>query len=154
MKTFIRRTALALGLVIAASACTPAQMAGWLEDHGRPVPKDPEVLEAQAEWATDMWQHVFAVWAYQAEHGPFGYPWDQLAVCEANGNWHINTGNGYYGGLQFAHSTWVAFGGQKYANYAHEAMPREQIAIAKKVVAANGGTYRAWPGCRAYLGLP
>ena len=38
--------------------------------------------------------------------------------------------------------------------YAHQAMPREQIAIAKKVVAANGGTYRAWPGCRAYLGLP
>jgi Transglycosylase-like domain len=154
MKTFLRRMALVLGIMIAVTACTPAQMADWLEDHHRPVPTDHDELEAQAGWATALWQHMLEVWAYQAEHGPFGWPWDQLSQCEAGGNWHINTGNGYYGGLQFAHSTWVAFGGQAYSAYAHQAAPRQQIAIAKKVVAANGGTYRAWPGCRAHLGLP
>jgi hypothetical protein len=154
MKKLFTRTAAVLALVVALSACSPTQMAAWLEDNGRPVPSNPATLSAQAQWATRVWQNLFAIWAHQAEHGPFGWPWDQLAQCEAGGNWRINTGNGYYGGLQFSLSTWNAFGGGQYAAYPHQAMPREQIATAKRVVAANGGTYRAWPGCRAYLGLP
>ena len=76
--------------------------------------------------------------------------WDQLAQCESGGNWAINTGNGYYGGLQFNLGTWQSYGG---TGYPHENSRETQIAIATKVRDANGG-YGAWPGCAAELGLP
>ena len=76
--------------------------------------------------------------------------WDQLAQCESGGNWAINTGNGYYGGLQFNLSTWHSYGGSGYPN---ENSRETQIAIATKVRDANGG-YGAWPGCASKLGLP
>ena len=76
--------------------------------------------------------------------------WDALARCESGGNWAINTGNGYYGGLQFSLGTWHAYGG---SGYPHQASREEQIRIAEKVRAASGG-YGAWPGCAAKLGLP
>ena len=72
--------------------------------------------------------------------------WDRIAECESGGNWSINTGNGYYGGLQFDHSTWVAYGGDAYASNAHLASKAQQIAIAEKVKADRGG-YGAWPVC-------
>lgn len=72
--------------------------------------------------------------------------WDRIAECESGGNWKANTGNGYYGGLQFSHGTWINYGGGKYANNAHLATKAQQIAIAEKVRAAEGG-YRAWPHC-------
>jgi uncharacterized protein YabE (DUF348 family) len=72
--------------------------------------------------------------------------WDRIAECESGGNWSINTGNGYYGGLQFSHQTWVAYGGDKYASNAHLASKAQQIAIAEKVRAARGG-YGDWPVC-------
>jgi uncharacterized protein YabE (DUF348 family) len=76
--------------------------------------------------------------------------WDQLAQCESGGNWAINTGNGYYGGLQFSLSTWQAYGGP---GYPHEQSRETQIAIATKVRDASGG-YGAWPHCSQQLGLP
>ena len=76
--------------------------------------------------------------------------WDQLAQCESGGNWATNTGNGYYGGLQFNLSTWHAYGGSGYPN---QASRETQIAIATKVRDASGG-YGAWPACAASLGLP
>jgi uncharacterized protein YabE (DUF348 family) len=76
--------------------------------------------------------------------------WDALAQCESGGNWAINTGNGYYGGLQFSLGTWRAYGGP---GYPHTASRETQIAIATKVRDASGG-YGAWPGCAAKLGLP
>lgn len=76
--------------------------------------------------------------------------WDRLAQCESGGNWAINTGNGYYGGLQFSLSTWHAWGG---SGYPHQASRETQIAIATKMRDAAGG-YGAWPGCAASLGLP
>jgi uncharacterized protein YabE (DUF348 family) len=76
--------------------------------------------------------------------------WDSLAQCEAGGNWAINTGNGYYGGLQFNIGTWQAYGG---SGLPSSASRETQIAIATKVRDANGG-YGAWPGCAAKLGLP
>ena len=76
--------------------------------------------------------------------------WDQLAQCESGGNWAANTGNGYYGGLQFNLSTWHAYGGPGYPNTASRAT---QIAIATKVRDARGG-YGAWPACSQSLGLP
>jgi hypothetical protein len=79
--------------------------------------------------------------------------WDQLAQCESGGDWSINTGNGYYGGLQFSASTWDAYGGQ-YASYAHLASREQQIAAATALRDANGGSYGSWPACAAALGLP
>ncbi|WP_307861845.1 transglycosylase family protein [Nocardioides sp. SYSU D00065] len=76
--------------------------------------------------------------------------WDALARCESGGNWAINTGNGYYGGLQFSLSTWRAYGG---AGYPHQASRETQIAVATKLRDATGG-YGSWPGCAAKLGLP
>ncbi|GAA1387068.1 transglycosylase family protein [Pseudonocardia kongjuensis] len=74
--------------------------------------------------------------------------WDQLAQCESGGNWSINTGNGYSGGLQFAPSTWRAFGG---TGSAHNASRAEQIAVAERVLAAQG--WGAWPACSSKLGI-
>lgn len=74
--------------------------------------------------------------------------WDQLAQCESGGNWSINTGNGFSGGLQFAPSTWAAYGGQGDASTASR---EQQIAVAEKVQAAQG--WGAWPACSASLGL-
>ncbi len=71
--------------------------------------------------------------------------WDKVAKCESGGRWHINTGNGFYGGLQFSNSTWRAFGGKKYAGKAHKASKSEQIAIARRVLASQGAG--AWPSC-------
>jgi uncharacterized protein YabE (DUF348 family) len=79
--------------------------------------------------------------------------WYKLAQCEATGNWAINTGNGYYGGLQFDASTWRSNGGTQYAPLPHQATPEQQIAIATKVRDARGG-YSAWPACARKLGLP
>jgi hypothetical protein len=75
-----------------------------------------------------------------------------LAKCESSGDWDINTGNGYYGGIQFDIQTWRAFGGGKYAARPDQATREEQIAIAQKVHDARGG-YGAWPACSHKLGL-
>ncbi|MCZ7430499.1 LysM peptidoglycan-binding domain-containing protein [Streptomyces sp. WMMC1477] len=80
-----------------------------------------------------------------------GGTWDRLAQCESGGNWRINTGNGYYGGLQFSASTWAAYGGTAYAATADTASRAQQIEIAGKVQAAQG--WGAWPACSAKLGL-
>ncbi|WP_183100991.1 resuscitation-promoting factor [Nocardioides pelophilus] len=76
--------------------------------------------------------------------------WDALAQCESGGNWAINTGNGYYGGLQFNLGTWQAYGG---SGYPHQNSREAQIAVAERLRAATGG-YGSWPGCAASLGLP
>lgn len=80
-----------------------------------------------------------------------GATWDRLAHCESSGNWSINTGNGYYGGLQFSQSTWQAFGGGAYASRADLATREQQIAVAEKTLAQQG--WGAWPACSAKLGL-
>lgn len=71
--------------------------------------------------------------------------WDQVAKCESGGNWAINTGNGYQGGLQFSPSTWSGHGGGEYAPAAHLATKEEQIAVAERVLASQGKG--AWPSC-------
>ncbi|MEU4794119.1 transglycosylase family protein [Micromonospora tulbaghiae] len=74
-----------------------------------------------------------------------GVNWDAVARCESGGNWKINTGNGYYGGLQFSRATWNGYGGQKYAARADLASRSEQIAVAEKVLRGQG--VGAWPVC-------
>lgn len=77
-----------------------------------------------------------------------GEVWDKLAQCESGGNWQIDTGNGYQGGLQFHPGTWAAHGG---SGSAANASREEQIAVAKRVQSSQG--WGAWPACAAKLGL-
>lgn len=77
--------------------------------------------------------------------------WDRVAQCESGGNWKINTGNGYYGGLQFSASTWRAFGGGSYADYAHQASKDQQIRVAQATLKVQGPG--AWPVCSKRAGL-
>ncbi|HEY8980371.1 MAG TPA: transglycosylase family protein [Streptomyces sp.] len=76
-----------------------------------------------------------------------GWPWSCVADCESGGRWDANTGNGYYGGLQFWASTWEEFGGLGYAPRADLATREQQIAVAQEVLAAQG--WEAWPECSA-----
>lgn len=77
--------------------------------------------------------------------------WDRVASCESSGNWHIDTGNGYFGGLQFWPATWVGYGGRQYAPRADQATRAQQIEVARRVLASQGPG--AWPVCgkRAHL---
>ncbi len=77
--------------------------------------------------------------------------WDRLASCESGGNWGINTGNGYYGGLQFADGTWDGNGGERYASRADLATRAEQIVVAARVLDGRG--WSPWPACSSRMGL-
>ena len=74
--------------------------------------------------------------------------WDAIAQCESGGNWSINTGNGYYGGLQFSLGSWRAVGG---SGYPHNASRDEQIARGERLKDRQG--WGAWPACSRKLGL-
>ncbi|MDK1328493.1 MULTISPECIES: resuscitation-promoting factor [unclassified Arthrobacter] len=82
---------------------------------------------------------------------PSSGTWAALAQCESGGNWHINTGNGYSGGLQFSSASWLGAGGGAYAPTAGEATPEQQIAVAEKLRASGGWGH--WPSCASKLGL-
>ena len=107
--------------------------------------KEPEVAETTAAQTTQGSSAAAA----PAVAG--GSVWDSLAQCESGGNWSINTGNGYQGGLQFSPSTWAAYGGTAYAPTANQATREQQIAIAEKTQASQG--WGAWPACTAKLGI-
>jgi hypothetical protein len=76
--------------------------------------------------------------------------WDRVAQCESSGNWNINTGNGFFGGLQFTSSTWRAFGGAQFAGSANQASREQQIMVAERVLAGQG--WGAWPVCSRKAG--
>ena len=76
-----------------------------------------------------------------------GVNWSAIAACESGGNWSIDTGNGFYGGLQFTEQTWLGYGGGRYAPSASLATEAQQIAVAQKVLAGQG--IGAWPVCGA-----
>lgn len=80
-----------------------------------------------------------------------GSVWDRLAQCESSGNWSINTGNGFYGGLQFTAGTWLAYGGGQYAPRADLATREQQIDVAIRTQQGQG--WGAWPACTAKLGI-
>jgi resuscitation-promoting factor RpfA len=82
-----------------------------------------------------------------ADAAPSG-SWDRIAQCESGGNWSTASGNGYYGGLQFSPATWKAYGG---AGLPHQASKGEQIAVAERVLAAQG--WNAWPACSRKMGM-
>jgi hypothetical protein len=74
-----------------------------------------------------------------------GVNWYAIAACESGGNWSADTGNGFYGGLQFTEQTWLGYGGGQYASSANLASPAQQIAVAERVLAGQG--IGAWPVC-------
>lgn len=77
--------------------------------------------------------------------------WEKVAACESSSSWHVNTGNGYFGGLQFSQSTWESYGGTHYAPRADLASKDQQIAIAERVLKGQGPG--AWPSCGPRAGL-
>lgn len=79
------------------------------------------------------------------------HTWNRLAHCESSGRWHINTGNGYYGGLQISPSTWRAYHGKRFAPLPHQATKRQQIWVAERIKRGQG--WRAWPVCSQRIGV-
>jgi hypothetical protein len=77
--------------------------------------------------------------------------WDRLARCESSGRWHINTGNGYYGGLQISRPTWRGYGGRRFARLPSRATKDEQIRVATRILHHQG--WRAWPVCSRRIGV-
>ena len=126
-------------IALALTACTPREVRLWQEWHA----KDPEAAE---EFARNLPPQRQSPAPARSTSG--GTVWDRLAQCESGGNWQINTGNGYYGGLQFLPSTWRAAGG---SGMPHQASREEQIRVAENLRASSG--YRPWPQCAAKLGL-
>ncbi|SCD32190.1 LysM domain-containing protein [Streptomyces sp. BpilaLS-43] len=112
-----------LGLAGRSVAATPAQAA------------PAQAAPAQAAPARAALVHTVTA----------GTDWDRIAQCESGGRWDINTGNGYHGGLQFAPSTWQAYGGKQYAPRADLATRSQQIAVGERVARSQG--MGAWPNC-------
>ena len=77
--------------------------------------------------------------------------WNRLANCESSGRWHINTGNGYYGGLQISRSTWRAYHGKRFARLPNRATKGEQIRVAERIRRHQG--WGAWPVCTRRIGV-
>ncbi|MFD9499599.1 transglycosylase family protein [Streptomyces sp. NPDC060035] len=103
------------------------------------------VASAHAATAQAVAARTATVQAVAAPAHLTGTDWDRIAACESNGRWNINTGNGYHGGLQFAPSTWRAYGGGQYAPRADLATRSEQIAVGERVARSQG--LSAWPTC-------
>jgi len=129
-----------------------AEPSGTPEDiHGPSLPAPPETPRMEPS-IVSLARPVPAAPAAAAPAYSGTSVWDDLARCESGGNWSINTGNGYYGGLQFSYATWHGYGGGEFAEYPHQATREEQIVVAERLRAARG--YAPWPSCRAKLGLP
>ncbi|WP_405021676.1 transglycosylase family protein [Kitasatospora sp. NBC_00070] len=94
---------------------------------------------------------VLPLSAASSAHAASSSTWDAVAACESSGNWQANTGNSFYGGLQFTSSTWAAYGGKSYAPRADLASKAQQIAVAEKTLASQGPG--AWPVCSKKAGL-
>jgi transglycosylase-like protein len=130
-----RRTllaAVALAVIPLAAACTPEEIAQWEALHAA----DPQA-------AADL-----VAPAPAPEPEPDNSVWDDLAECESGGDWGIDTGNGYYGGLQFSLSSWRSVGGSGYPN---DHSRDEQIHRAELLLDEQG--WGAWPACSRQLGL-
>lgn len=119
--------------MLALSACSPAQVQQWFAARGHTIDQPTaEALSAQI--------------AYQRLANTYNPAWDQVAACESGGNWSIDSGNGYYGGLQFNLGTWRSNGG---SGYPHQASKLEQIRVATNLYNVRGRS--PWPHCGRYL---
>jgi ferric-dicitrate binding protein FerR (iron transport regulator) len=147
MKRKLITAAAAVACVGVLGACTPGEVAQWQAWHAQ----DPAAAEAfAAQPAADP-----STPAPAAPEAPSAEPasgvWDRIAACESGGNWSINTGNGYYGGLQMLGSTWRAYGGGEFARLPDQASRAQQITVAERIRGDVG--FGAWPACARQLGL-
>ena len=94
---------------------------------------------------------VPAVAIASPSHAVRTHTWERLAQCESSGRWHVNTGNGYYGGLQISRGTWGAYGGHRFAALPNHASKRQQIKVAERIKRHQG--WGAWPACSARIGV-
>lgn len=147
-------TALGAAVLLPMAAAPPALAAQGAPAVPPPVrqPDWPQQPERSAGSPQSV-PAVQAAIAFQAARAAAGSPtvWDRIAMCESSGNWHINTGNSYYGGLQFWQPTWKLFGGLAYAPRADLAAPAEQVSVAEEVLKVQG--WGAWPVCARRIGL-
>ena len=142
MRRILTTTAIALMGVGVLGACTPEEARQWQAWHAQ----DPAGAEAFAEQAA-----AASASASSAAPAAATGVWDQIADCESGGDWAINSGNGYYGGLQFLGSTWQNYGGGEFAARADLATREQQIVVAERIRDDVG--YGAWPACTRRLGL-
>lgn len=140
------------GTLSGRSAARPAEPG----DDAESFDGDPLPTPAAAPMEATLYSTATGAAPAPAAPAPATYSgssvWDDLARCESGGNWSINTGNGYYGGLQFSYATWHGYGGGEFAEYPHQATREEQIVVAERLRAERG--YAPWPACRDTLGLP
>lgn len=147
----LRALILAVSLALAAASCTPAQVSAFFAARGQVVdqPTARFVAAAVTKWADEqrlLLAYLAAV--DRARHDDLVWRWSGVAQCESGGNWAINTGNGYYGGVQFLLSTWRSVGG---SGYPHQASPGEQ-AYRAEILRQRSGLGQ-WPVCgRFYRG--
>ena len=118
--------------------------------HRRPQPPTSGAVLARAAGVTAVGAAIPVLTAGTGHAAAPGV-WQKVAACESSGDWSAATGNGYSGGLQFSASTWSAYGGDRYAPSASEATEAQQIAVAQRVLAAQGPG--AWPVCSVRAGL-
>ena len=135
-------------LLLAATACTPAQVTAFFASKGQNIDQADATFVAQAldRWADQqrlLLDYLVAV--DQARHNDLVWRWSGVAQCESGGNWAINTGNGYYGGVQFLLATWRSVGGQ---GYPHQNSPGEQAYRAE--ILKNRSGLGQWPHCGRY----
>jgi hypothetical protein len=140
-----RKRILTAAVAVAASigvlgACTPEEVQQW------------QTWRAQDQAAAEAFVQGLATEPAAApEPSTDQSVWDKVAYCESGGNWAINRGSGYYGGLQMLGSTWRNYGGTEFAPTADQATREQQIVVAEKILADVG--WGAWPACSRKLGL-
>jgi Transglycosylase-like domain len=148
MKRFLISVAAVTAGIGVVGACTPQEIQSWQAWHAQ----DPAAAEAYAAGLAAPPAAVPATpGAPAVPAAPADSVWDRIAQCESGGNWSINLGTGYYGGLQFLGSSWRAYGGTEFAPTADQATREQQIVVAERIKAAVG--FKAWPACSRKLGL-
>ena len=139
---------LAITLTLSAVACTPAQVTAFFDARGQTIDQPTASYVAQALTRWDNEQRMLLAYLAavdQARHQDLVWRWSGVAQCESGGNWAINTGNGYYGGVQFLLSTWRSVGG---SGYPHQNSPGEQ-AYRAEILRQRSGLGQ-WPVCGRY----
>ena len=125
-----------------AASCSTQQVQSWFQSTGHGDVSDARASQI-ASYLTVWDAQNRALTAYLASVAPNEARWDRVAACESGGNWAANTGNGFYGGLQFNLGTWRAYGGTGYPNQNSKAT---QIRVAERVRTGGQGL-GAWPVC-------
>ena len=149
MRNLLRRTSLLVAAVLLATALLSSDFSA--KPAGATTLYRRSVTHHSARRWIRPYRFRASRSAFRALAVPAGDVWARLRGCESGGRYTTNTGNGFFGGLQFEPGTWRAYGGELFALSAHMATRDQQIAVAERVLTAQG--WLAWPACSAKLGL-